>query len=66
MMKTVDKRYESEKDYQKDKKKMEKDGWYVVSRSDFQPGRGFARIVLTGFLTKPKKQIIVVYGRESE
>lgn len=63
-MATMDKRYRSEKDYENDKAKLEKQGWSVKSRSDFQPGRGFARIILTGFLTKPKKEIVVVYERD--
>ena len=61
------KTYKSAKDYEKDARKMQKDGWRVVNSNTFQPRSGIGRIVMTGGIGaiafKPKPSITVIYER---
>ncbi len=57
--------YKDPKDYEKDVKKLSKDGWQIVNTVNHQPQSGFVR-TMSGFGllgSKPKAEMIVTYTR---
>lgn len=63
------KSYENSKEFDKDAKRMARDGWTVSQVTSQQPRPGIGRIVLLGIFAgvfKPKPILVVTYqkGRE--
>ena len=61
--------YESMKAYEKDAKKLAKDGWEVVQTEWYQPKSGIGRKAAIGIFAavfKPSKKLMVTYRRQIE
>lgn len=69
MPKTIEvRRYKSEKEYQKDAQKWQKNGYQVVNVVSEQPRSGCGRIIMLGgigaLVFKPKPEFVVTYQRK--
>lgn len=62
--------YKNLKAFQKDAKKLARDGWTVQSQQAYQPRAGIGRIALLGgfgaLLFRPQTQLSVVYVRQPQ
>ena len=56
--------YKGQKDYDKDRRKWEREGWYVANVSEVKQPVGIGRIALIGagaLVVKPKPHLYVTY-----
>ncbi len=63
---TMVRTYKGTKDYEKDVKKLGKDGWAVVNTVERKPRAGIGRILTLGIFTlfrPPKHELVVTYSR---
>ena len=62
---TMVRTYKDPKDYEKDVKKLSKQGWQILNTLDHQPRAGFARTMSgLGLLgSRPKAEMVITFTR---